>query len=119
MVKEKVTFATLPATPKIKQQVETIKEWGNGKFTFREILAEQHTKASQVFAEFVKKDPSNLSEFEAMVMILSVALFDEDGNNPELSWLLKQPMALIQRLGRIALDLNGMSAAAQAQAEKN
>ncbi len=116
----KVTFAQLAQSPPQPKQLElTVEEWGGGIFRLRQLSGLQY----EGIIERLKKDFGDEWQQKAgarmMAIILASCLIDEDGIAPSEDWLLTQPVQLLNRLSKDAMELNGMSTEAKAALEKN
>lgn len=115
-------FADLvQAPPALRTETVEVAEWGSS-FEIRQtnglelerLLARLNTDFPEGLELAGKTKPM---QFNAL--LLSHCLFDEDGQTPPIDWLMAQAGSTIIRLGKVALNLNGLSAESQEQLAKN
>lgn len=115
-------FAELVNQPvQLKQKNIDVPEWG-GTFCIHEVTGLQHQEITEKFSELTGDNPTEAGNRYAgkiAAILLSRCLVDEDGDSPTEEWLILQPISLLNKLSAEAMDINGLSAEARAEIEKN
>jgi hypothetical protein len=118
------TFAQLTQSPpNLKREKIEVEEWGDGTFYLLQVSGKQHQEITEKFQALIgEEDPQKASQKNAgriASILLSHCLVDEEGQRPGEEWLMEQPIQLLNRLSKSAMEINGLSAEIQEKLEKN
>lgn len=103
--------------PPIKSEAVPVPEWAEefGEVVISELTADKGNEMAEFIGKAVEggmSDPELYTQVLAMCCTIG-------GEVPPVEWLHKVPVRTIVKLGKRALELNGLTQSAQEQAEKN